>query len=252
LLRYYAHSRSSDDSEDFVVHRARNVPTLSQVIRSVSPSSQDERSSPASRMSVSRSISANEEPEGPAAGRPSNWNANKTSYAGRRSRRNSISEADSQLTVENFGGSQDNLNKIGITRNPDKQPAIVTDATPSPVRYFRRQTSEDPPDYYNDSKDQRQNDGHYARASEKEESSKRLSSTGGNGETFYGKKKFNHPMNENPNEDYYHDRKEPNEPDSRGSQGNVMVYVMGQQGGNTGSSFQGKLNKCEIKDFINL
>lgn len=31
---------------------------------------------------------------------------------GRRSRRNSLSE-DSQLTIENFGGSQDQLNMIG-------------------------------------------------------------------------------------------------------------------------------------------
>lgn len=32
--------------------------------------------------------------------------------SGRRSRRNSISD-DSQLTIENFGGSQDQLNMIG-------------------------------------------------------------------------------------------------------------------------------------------
>lgn len=36
------------------------------------------------------------------------------SVAGRRSRRNSFSE-DSQLTIENFGGSQDQLNMIGQT-----------------------------------------------------------------------------------------------------------------------------------------
>lgn len=34
------------------------------------------------------------------------------SISGRRSRRNSISD-DSQLTIENFGGSQDQLNMIG-------------------------------------------------------------------------------------------------------------------------------------------
>ncbi|CAG7719003.1 unnamed protein product [Allacma fusca] len=143
--RYYANS--SEDSEEFVVHRGRNVPTLAQVIRSVSPSSQDERSSPASRMSLSRNTSANEE-ETPAAGRPSNWSANKTTYAGRRSRRNSFSEADSQLTVENFGGSQDNLNRFTIGKNPDKQPAIVTETTASPVRYPRRQSSQEPADFY--------------------------------------------------------------------------------------------------------
>ncbi|KAJ8672893.1 hypothetical protein QAD02_004154, partial [Eretmocerus hayati] len=55
-----------------------------------------------------------------AAGRPSNWEDHRrSSYAGRRSRRNSVTTAeDSQLTIENFGGSQDNLHNIG--RNPDK------------------------------------------------------------------------------------------------------------------------------------
>ncbi|XP_023247057.1 patronin isoform X2 [Copidosoma floridanum] len=73
-----------------------------------------------------------------AAGRPSNWeDQRRSSYAGRRSRRNSVTLAeDSQLTIENFGGSQvrnnlvhetllkkieairDNLHNIG--RNPDK------------------------------------------------------------------------------------------------------------------------------------
>lgn len=54
-----------------------------------------------------------------AAGKPSNWDEQrKSSYAGRRSRRNSVTD-DSQLTIENFGGSQDNLNFIG--RNPDKE-----------------------------------------------------------------------------------------------------------------------------------
>ncbi|XP_058832170.1 patronin-like isoform X6 [Topomyia yanbarensis] len=47
------------------------------------------------------------------AGRPSNWDdSRKPSFSGRRSRRNSLSE-ESQLTIENFGGSQDQLNTIG-------------------------------------------------------------------------------------------------------------------------------------------
>ena len=41
-----------------------------------------------------------------------------------RSRRNSINAEESQLTIENFGGSQDNLNYI--SRNPDKEPFIHT------------------------------------------------------------------------------------------------------------------------------
>uniref|UniRef100_A0A182N2I7 CKK domain-containing protein n=1 Tax=Anopheles dirus TaxID=7168 RepID=A0A182N2I7_9DIPT len=47
------------------------------------------------------------------AGRPSNWEeSRKPSFSGRRSRRNSFSD-DSQLTIENFGGSQDQLNTVG-------------------------------------------------------------------------------------------------------------------------------------------
>lgn len=36
-----------------------------------------------------------------------------TTTTGRRSRRNSLTAEDSQLTIENFGGSQDHLNLIG-------------------------------------------------------------------------------------------------------------------------------------------
>lgn len=64
-----------------MVHRGKGIPTLS---------------------SVADDKSARTE----AAGRPSNWeDQRRSSYAGRRSRRNSITD-DSQLTIENFGGSQ--------------------------------------------------------------------------------------------------------------------------------------------------
>lgn len=105
--------RGSEDS--FVVHRGKNIPTLRSVV-------QDEPL-------VSARLKVNKERQNQdskadergeiAAGRPSNWEENrKSSFAGRRSRRNSTSD-DSQLTIENFGGSQDNLNFIG--RNPDKE-----------------------------------------------------------------------------------------------------------------------------------
>merc|ERR1711915_1907 len=54
----------------------------------------------------------------PAAGMPSRYE--ERPHGRSRSRRNSISAEDSQLTIENFGGSQDNLNYI--SRNPDKEP----------------------------------------------------------------------------------------------------------------------------------
>lgn len=58
-----------------------------------------------------------------AAGRPSKWADSRDSFAGRRSRRSSVTD-DSQLTVENFGGSQDRLHFAG--RNPEKELATVT------------------------------------------------------------------------------------------------------------------------------
>ena len=54
----------------------------------------------------------------PVAGRPSE-SPRRTSYGGRRSRRNSVDENASQLSMENFGGSQDNLHMLG--RNPAKE-----------------------------------------------------------------------------------------------------------------------------------
>ncbi|XP_025159563.1 patronin isoform X8 [Harpegnathos saltator] len=99
-LQQTTESRPYDDrragsEESFVVHRGKGVPTLSSVA--------DEKSAARAE----------------AAGRPSNWEEQRrSSYAGRRSRRNSITD-DSQLTIENFGGSQDNLHNFG--RNPDKE-----------------------------------------------------------------------------------------------------------------------------------
>ncbi|XP_043602473.1 patronin isoform X19 [Bombus pyrosoma] len=92
----YSHDdRRAGSEESFVVHRGKGIPTLSSV---------------ADEKSITRID---------AAGRPSNWEEQRrSSYAGRRSRRNSVSD-DSQLTIENFGGSQDNLHNFG--RNPDKE-----------------------------------------------------------------------------------------------------------------------------------
>ncbi|XP_011256822.1 patronin isoform X3 [Camponotus floridanus] len=90
--------RRAGSEESFVVHRGKGIPTLSSV---------------ADDKSVARTE---------AAGRPSNWeDQRRSSYAGRRSRRNSITD-DSQLTIENFGGSQDNLHNFG--RNPDKEVGV--------------------------------------------------------------------------------------------------------------------------------
>lgn len=105
--------RGSDDS--FVVHRGKNIPTLRSVVH-------DEPLIPArlkpNKEKQNNDSKADERGE-IAAGKPSNWDENrKSTFAGRRSRRNSMTD-DSQLTIENFGGSQENLNFIG--RNPDKE-----------------------------------------------------------------------------------------------------------------------------------
>ncbi|XP_044267980.1 patronin isoform X3 [Tribolium madens] len=119
-------SEMSEDSlrrgseESFVVHRGKNIPTLRSVV-------QDEPLIPG-RLKVNKEKQNNDskadERGEVAAGKPSNWEEHrKSSFAGRRSRRNSTSD-DSQLTIENFGGSQDNLNFIG--RNPDKEMGVHT------------------------------------------------------------------------------------------------------------------------------
>ncbi|XP_071052762.1 patronin isoform X4 [Onthophagus taurus] len=97
--------RPSSEDSSFVVHRGKNIPTLSSILGVKEKQNNDSK--------------ADERGESKAAGKPSNWEENKRpTFAGRRSRRNSTSD-DSQLTIENFGGSQDNLNFIG--RNPDKE-----------------------------------------------------------------------------------------------------------------------------------
>ncbi|KAK0179121.1 hypothetical protein PV327_007941 [Microctonus hyperodae] len=106
-LQQTVESHSYDDrrigsEESFVVHRNKGIPTLSTVA--------DEKYGIRSE----------------AAGRPSNWeDQRRSSYAGRRSRRNSVTD-DSQLTIENFGGSQDNLQNFGCVRNPDKEMMVHT------------------------------------------------------------------------------------------------------------------------------
>lgn len=109
--------RGSDDS--FVVYKSRNIPTLSSVIQDESLISARLRVAKEKQNNDSKAEERGEQFLKIAAGKPSNWDENKKpSYSGRRSRKNSITD-DSQLTIENFGGSQDNINFIG--RNTDKE-----------------------------------------------------------------------------------------------------------------------------------
>ncbi|XP_042234616.1 uncharacterized protein LOC121874529 isoform X5 [Homarus americanus] len=138
-------SSMSDGQEgDFVVQRSRGLATLSDMMRAVSPRPSQELDAPYSSRSTtkekynmdskeeelgerSRGLSRrgsfnNSHPDLPAAGMPSRYE--ERPHGRSRSRRNSISAEDSQLTIENFGGSQDNLNYI--SRNPDKEPFVHT------------------------------------------------------------------------------------------------------------------------------
>ena len=137
------------DQESFVVHRGKTVPTLNNV--AVNANSSGDSGVSAGTPSRSRvaaikerfnvDTKADERGEsagngggngssGSPAGVPSNWEDRKVStYSGRRSRRNSITSDDSHLTIENFGGSQDNLSMFG--RNPDKEPVTLSGRRPS-------------------------------------------------------------------------------------------------------------------------
>merc|ERR1719319_1644182 len=66
-----------------------------------------------------------------AAGRPSEGESGRRSFAGRRSRRNSTQENESQISIENIGGSTDNLSIVG--RNPDKEMRVQSGRKPEAV-----------------------------------------------------------------------------------------------------------------------
>ena len=118
-----------------MVQRGRTVPTLSSVARASSPAGsssgaefdklQKERQNQDTKSEERGETEAG--PDGnvfqqikniPSAGRPSEA-PRRTSISGRRSRRTSVDDNASQLSVENLGGSQENLSLLG--RNPDKE-----------------------------------------------------------------------------------------------------------------------------------
>lgn len=122
------------EDESFVVHRGKTVPTLYNVVTGGEGATPRGSRVAAIKERFNMDTKAEERGEDPRssssqsssgpAGVPSNWEDRKTStsYAGRRSRRNSVTD-DSHLTIENFGGSQDNLSMFG--RNPDKEPVVL-------------------------------------------------------------------------------------------------------------------------------
>merc|ERR1711892_414546 len=139
--------RDTSGDEAFVVQRGRSIPTLASVSnshRSISPGSdlgqkerlnQDTKSEERGETdtpSLTRSNSVYEHLRSQgAAGRPSDARDTPRSFAGRRSRRNSVAENESQISLENIGGSTENLSVIG--RNPDKEMKVHSGKKPDNV-----------------------------------------------------------------------------------------------------------------------
>jgi len=124
-------------NDDFVVHRGKTVPTLygvadgatghgsgGSVVVGVGVGVRPTKE----KLNQDTKAEERGEQQDRSAGVPSFRDDRKTSFAGRRSRRNSVTD-DSHLTIENFGGSQDNLALLG--RNPDKDPVVVHGRRPS-------------------------------------------------------------------------------------------------------------------------
>merc|ERR1719336_808330 len=119
--------QSDREETDFVVQRGRSIPTLASVHshRSISPLSdlgqkeklnQDTKSEERGETETPSLTRSNSSYQG-AAGRPSEP---RSLPSRSRSRRNSVSENfESQISIENIGGSTENLSVLG--RNPDKE-----------------------------------------------------------------------------------------------------------------------------------
>ncbi len=154
---------SQDGDDSFVVHRGKTVPTLYNVVSGGEGATPRGSRVAAIKERFNMDTKAEERGEDRSSSGPAGVPSNRVSasYAGRRSRRNSITD-DSHLTIENFGGSQDNLSMFG--RNPDKEPVTLqqsgrrpsidactpdsippaagTPSTPSGANYWRRANNE--------------------------------------------------------------------------------------------------------------
>ncbi|XP_017837889.1 patronin isoform X39 [Drosophila busckii] len=111
-----------NQAEAFVVHKSRGITTLSSMHSQ--QQQQQQHYSQHQQQQQQQQQQSQQEPLVPARLRQAKEKNNVESKAderGRRSRRNSSSE-DSQLTIENFGGSQDQLNTLGrFERERDRE-----------------------------------------------------------------------------------------------------------------------------------
>uniref|UniRef100_A0A0K2TD84 Patronin n=1 Tax=Lepeophtheirus salmonis TaxID=72036 RepID=A0A0K2TD84_LEPSM len=120
-----------DKNEDYIVQRGKSIITLSSFNKEDqnTDTKSDERGETGESVSTTTSSSPSNVFEQmksiPVAGRPSDSPVRRVhSYAGRRSRRNSVDDNASQLSLENLGGSSENLKLLG--RNPDKEMRVHT------------------------------------------------------------------------------------------------------------------------------
>ena len=126
----------SDDDDGFIVKKGRSIPTLSSVAKSYRSLSPNLESGQKEKLNQDTKSEERGETETPVvstgglprgmvpAGRPSERLDRERSYAGRRSRRNSTDDNQSQISLENIGGSMENISVLG--RNPDKELKVHT------------------------------------------------------------------------------------------------------------------------------
>ena len=116
------------------MQKGRTVPTLTSVVHDKSDKEQYNKDTKSDELGYETSESNvfEQMKNIPVAGRPSEpvtgQSSGQSSSARRASkqfsRRNSVDDNASQLSLENLGGSQDNLSLLG--RNPDKEMRIHT------------------------------------------------------------------------------------------------------------------------------
>ena len=114
----------TQDQDGFVVQRGRAVPTLTAVVDK-SEKEQFNKDTKSEELGESEPSSSERQnvfqqmKNIPVAGRPSESSNSVRRASKSFSRRNSVDDNASTLSLENLGGSQDNLSLLG--RNPDKE-----------------------------------------------------------------------------------------------------------------------------------
>ena len=110
-------AQASSSDPDFVVQRGRTVPTLTNVDKS--DKEQFNQDTKSDELGESENNVFQQMKNIPVAGRPSESSNSVRRASKSFSRRNSVDDNASSLSLENLGGSQDNLSLLG--RNPDKE-----------------------------------------------------------------------------------------------------------------------------------